>query len=50
MESFEKTWCPEGHDFESNEHFDHDCSSIGHETPNLETYFSNSSEIKQHKK
>ena len=45
-----KPWCPVGHDFENRINLLITPSqAIGHKTPDLETYFSNSSEIRQQK-
>ena len=46
-----KPWCPEGHNFEKKQMnlLITPAQAIGQKTPDLETYFSNSSEIRQQK-
>ena len=46
-----KPWCPEGHNFWKNRinHLITPAQAIGHKAPDLETYFSNSSKIRQQK-
>ena len=47
-----KPWCPEGHNFLKKNRINHlitPTQAIGHKTPGLETYFSNSSKIRQQK-